>query len=390
MALSTAKHREKIRYSTLHDFVDGIFGEDMHAKRVQSLSSATLGVIESCSLAVHLIGQGLAQAHELKQKHCIKQVDRLFSNPKLVTWELFKDWVPYVVGSREDIFVALDWTDFDSDGHSTIMLSVITGHGRATPLIWSTVEKSELKDWRNTHEDAVLGRLKETLPAGVRVTVLADRGFCDADLYRHLKEDLGFDYIIRFRENITIADSKGESWESSMWVPDNGRLRTIRKAKVTQKEHALPMAVFVQRKGMKDAWCLASSREDLDGQEIVEWYGRRWGIESSFRDIKDYRFGQGMGDIHTKSRDRRDRLFLVSALAIALLTLLGAAGEAVGLEKNFKANTVKTRTYSLFRQGTMYYAHLPGMPEKDVKAMITKFHEYLTQQAVFREILGIL
>jgi hypothetical protein len=390
MAFSATKHREKIRFETLHRFVDGIFGEDMHAKRVQSLSCATLGVIESCSLAVHLIGQGLAQAHELKQKHCIKQVDRLFSNPKVNVWELFQHWVPYIVGSREEIFVALDWTDFDADGHCTIMLSLITGHGRATPLIWTSVEKSSLKDWRNIHEDAVLLRLKETLPPGIRVTVLADRGFCDADLYRHLKEEMGFDFIIRFRENITITDSKGESWEASWWVPENGRLRTLREAYVTQKKHALPVAVFVQRKGMKDAWCLASSRADLKGQEIVEGYGRRWGIESSFRDIKDYRFGLGMRDIHTRSCERRDRLFLVSALAIALLTLLGAAGEAVGLEKNFKANTVKTRTYSLYRQGSMYYAHLPGMPERDVRALIEKFHEKLKEHSVFKEILGTL
>ena len=388
--MSVLNHREKIRYSTLHDFVDGIFGEDMHAKRVQSLACATLGVIESCSLAVHLIGQGLSQAHELKQKHCIKQVDRLFSNPKLNVWNLFHDWVPYVVGEREEIFVAMDWTDFDSDGHSTIMLSLITGHGRATPLIWSSVEKASLKHHRNMHEDAVLGRLKEALPTDTRVTVLADRGFCDADLYRHLKEDLGFDYIIRFRENITVADSKGETWEAFMWVPTNGRLRTLRHANVTQKGHPLPVAVFVQRKGMKDAWCLASSREDLGGEEIVQWYGRRWGIESSFRDIKNYRFGMGMGDIHTRSCERRDRLFLVSALAIALLTLLGAAGESVGLEKNYKANTAKTRTYSLYRQGSLYYGHLPGMPEKDATSMINNFYELLAQQVVFKKILGII
>jgi len=29
---------------------------------------------------------------------------------------LFQDWVPSVVGSREEIFVALDWTDFASNG----------------------------------------------------------------------------------------------------------------------------------------------------------------------------------------------------------------------------------------------------------------------------------
>jgi IS4 transposase len=382
--------RQKIEISTIHDFVDGIFGEDMHAKRVQSLACATLGVVQSCSLAVHLIGQGLSQANELKQKHCVKQVDRLLSNPKLDVWELFMDWVPFVVGARNEIFVALDWTDFDSDGHSTIMLSIITGHGRATPLIWSSVEKSTLKNFRNLHEEAVLLRLYETLPKGVRVTVLADRGFCDADLYRHLGEDLGFDYIIRFRDCITITDGFENSLPASEWVPDNGRICIMRDMKVTQKKLPLPVAVFVKRKEMKDAWCLASSRKDLKGQEIVEWYGRRWGIETSFRDMKNYRFGMGMGDIHTKSCDRRDRLFMISALAIALLTLLGAAGESVGLEKNYKANTSKKRTYSLFRQGTMYYGHLYGMKEQDAESLINKFHEILAEHAVFRKILGII
>ena len=125
---------------------------------------------------------------------------------------MFQDWVPYVVGSREEIFVALDWTDSASDGHSTIMLSLITGHGRATPLLWSSIQKGSLKHHRNLHEDAVLARLKEVLPVKTKVTILADRGFCDSDLYRHLKEDLGFDYIIRFRENISLTDAKGESW----------------------------------------------------------------------------------------------------------------------------------------------------------------------------------
>ncbi len=35
----------------------------MHAKRVLSLANATLGVIESGSLAIHAIGSGRAGAH---------------------------------------------------------------------------------------------------------------------------------------------------------------------------------------------------------------------------------------------------------------------------------------------------------------------------------------
>ena len=68
--------------------------------------------------------------------------------------------------------VALDWTDFDADGHATIMLSLITPHGRALPLVWRSVPKARLKGHRNQYEDEVLLRLYEVLPAGVRVTCL--------------------------------------------------------------------------------------------------------------------------------------------------------------------------------------------------------------------------
>ena len=44
------------------------------------------------------------------------------------------------------------------------------------------------------------------MPVGVRVTVLADRGFGDQKRYEHLR-GLGFDYVIRFREIITVTDA---------------------------------------------------------------------------------------------------------------------------------------------------------------------------------------
>ena len=91
--------------------------------------------------------------------------------------------------------VALDWTDFDKDHQSTIALYLVTRHGRATPLLWKTVAKSELKGWRNEHEDTLLERFLEVLPKGVRVTVLADRGFGDQALYELLKDQLGFHFI---------------------------------------------------------------------------------------------------------------------------------------------------------------------------------------------------
>lgn len=129
------------RLSFVHKYLDGIFTEDLHAKRIGSLAGATLGVMLSGSLAVVSIGQALAQARGRFTKHAVKQVDRLLSNQGIVVWDLFADWVPALVGQREAIVVAMDWTDFDADDQTTLMLSLVTSHGRATPLVWLTVLK---------------------------------------------------------------------------------------------------------------------------------------------------------------------------------------------------------------------------------------------------------
>jgi hypothetical protein len=160
------------RVATVHSLVSSVFGDDLHAKRVFSLAQATIGAMHAASLSVHAIGLGLAAAKKLNAKHTIKQVDRLLSNRKIEPWDLFASWVPFVVGSRKEILVALDWTDFDKDDQSTIALHLITSHGRATPLVWKTVVKSELEGWRNEHEDSLLVRLHEVLPNEAQVTVL--------------------------------------------------------------------------------------------------------------------------------------------------------------------------------------------------------------------------
>ena len=111
----------------------------------------------------------------------------------------------------------MDWTDFDADNHATLALHLITRHGRATPLLWLTVDKDELKDQRNDFEDLCLTRLKALLPEGVIVTILADRGFGDVKLFEFL-ERLRFRYVIRFRGAIRVSAADGETRLAADWV----------------------------------------------------------------------------------------------------------------------------------------------------------------------------
>ena len=379
-----------LSFDGVHRFLKTLFADDLHAKRVLSLAGATLGVIESASLAVAMIGQGLALARGRLTKHAIKQVDRLLSNPGIDVDALLVQWVPYVVGDRSSITVAMDWTDFDADGQTTIMLSLLCSHGRATPLMWLTVDTATLKDRRNDYEYQVLVRLAEVLPAEVRVRIVADRGFGDQKLYRVLTEELKFDFVIRFRGNIMVTTADGEARPAADWVGAGGRARVLRGAMVTAAGYPVGAVVCVQAKDMKQPWCLAVSTAGEPARALVNLYAKRWGIEAAFRDTKDLRFGMGMGAMHVSTPDRRDRLWLISAFAVVLLTLLGTAGEALGYDRHLKSNTAKRRTHSLFRQGSMLYDLIPTMPEHRLRPLVEQFAHMLAAQPVFREMFGAI
>ena len=362
--------------------IDWMAGESLHAKRVQSVTNAVVGVVNAVSVSIHAIGAGLAQASGLNAKHAITQVDRLLSNPAFNVWELFAHWVPYVLGASREIVVALDWTDFDADGHSTIALYLVTAHGRATPLLWMSVKKAQLKGRRNEYEDTVLLRFHEVLPPGVKVTVLADRGFGDQGLYEFLT-DLGFAFIIRFRGVVTVERGDGEARSGHQWVPANGRIKQVKDARVTADRYRIDSVVCVKARGMKDAWCLAVGGTTLTGATAVKLYARRFTIEETFRDTKDPRYGLGLSATHVHDVRRRDRLLLICAMAMTLLTLLGAAGESLGMDRMLKANTVKTRTHSLFRQGCHYYASIPAMKQNLLAPLVQRFGEYVLREPVY-------
>jgi Transposase DDE domain len=216
------------------------------------------------------------------------------------------------------------WTDFDADGH--LALKLVTRHGRATPLIWLSVLKDELSNARNDYEDVCLRRLAEVLPDDVQVTILA--GFADTKLFGFLDE-LGFGYVIRLKGNIKVTAADGPTRLAAEWVGQGGRARKLRDATVTEAQCPVGAVVCVHAKAMKEPWCLVASDGSATAPQIIALYSKRWGVEPSFRDTKDLRFGIGLSSTRISDPQRRDRLLLLNAFAVVLL--LGAAGESLGM-----------------------------------------------------------
>lgn len=382
-----------IGFKTCEKFVNDIFGENLHQKRQLSLANAALGLLQSGSAFLHKMGAGLAKANGLIKKHATKQIDRLLSNSGFNIWDISESYVPYIIGQRKVIFVALDWSHFYQDSQITLSLNLITKHGRATPLLWKTIDEKQLKHNRARYEDQMLSRFKEVLPESViKVIVIADRGFADKKFFEFIEKTLGFRYLIRIKSNTTITtttEKEGRSQAANDWLLKSGRMRVMKQVKLTRKEaYLLPRFVAVKKKEMKGAWFLASNYR-VSGQKLIWLYGKRWGIEPYFRDVKDNRYGFGLSQTHIGSSERRDRLFLVMNIAYILLTLLGAAGEKEGFDRYLKVNTVKTRTHSLITQGLYYYEYWPNFKPEQKEQIMRAFELLLAQLPQWKQFIFV-
>ena len=384
-----ARPSGRLRLKDVRAFVDATFGEDLHAKRVLSLANSAAGVLHAASLAVHAIGRAYAQLTGGQAKHGTKQADRLLNNGAVRPWDLLDSWVRFVLGVRTEVVIALDWTDFEKDDHTALCAYLVTRHGRATPLAWKTVPKSTLQGKRTGYEHELVERLHAAIPSEVRVVLLADRGFGDQKLYALLGA-LGWEYVIRFRDCILVEDETGQSRPGAGWVAPRGRAVMLPNARVTADRAPVPAVVVAHAARMKEPWCLATSLAERKAQDVVALYGKRFSIEETFRDEKDIHFGLGLSATHVGSCDRRDRLLLLAAIAHALLTLLGAAGEKVGLDREFQTSPKRGRALSLFGQGVFWYGALPNMKDEKALPLMTAFDEVVREHAIFRQIFGIL
>lgn len=366
--------------------INEIYGDDLHKKRQLSIAHAAMGLLASESLFLHRMAEGLVDTRGGNKKHATKQIDRLLSNKGVSVWDLSESWVKYVLADHKEIMVALDWTSFFDDEQSMLSLNIVTGKGLATPLLWKSVDKKQLKHNRARYEDQLLSRFKTVMPAGCKVTLLADRGFADQKFFRFLDEELGFKYIIRIKANTTIIHKDVKN-KAANWLKPDGRSLGLKNALITLTEYPIKHFIAVKDKGMKAPWFLVSNT-DLKTSEIISSYSKRWKIEPFFRDLKDGRFGMGLEQTHIKSCERRDRLMLVLALSYLLLVVLGQAGEQIGFDKKLKVNTVKTRTHSLFRQGQFYYKFFFRFTQEEQDSLMRNFENLLQQQGFLTDFLG--
>ncbi len=222
---------------------------------------------------------------------------------------------------KKPLLVALDWTEVRT--FHTLMAAAVLG-ARALPLLWATYTEGQLYRSQNSYEEALLRLLVSMLPTGVKVIVLADRGFGRTELARTCQE-LGVRFLIRIKPDVRVTHTS-YTGRLDDYPIKKGMWRVLAGAQYRSDQAVVLNVVIRWKKGLPkgrdEAWFLMT---DLDGNavQLTNLFARRTAIEELFRDGKDGRYGLGLGQSQVKTAGRLDRLILIVALALILLSGLG-------------------------------------------------------------------
>jgi hypothetical protein len=255
-------------------------------------------------------------------KHRIKRTWRFCANQRVHPADVMPRVIRRLTRKRnKPLLVALDWTQV---GPFHTLMAAAVMRGRAVPLLWASYTNGQLHRSQNSLEEGLLRLLVTKLPPGVRMILLADRGFGRTELARTC-EELKLCYLIRIRPDVFVAHPSYAGVLRDYPVK-KGMWRVLAGAEYRSDKAVVLNVVIRWKKGLPqkrdEPWFLMTN---LAGSAVAlsELYARRVSVEELFRDSKGSRYGLGLGQTQVTTAARVDRLILILALAIILLIGLG-------------------------------------------------------------------
>lgn len=339
----------------------------IHKGRFKALVAAVAALVRSQSLSLTAIGRKMRGA---KRKHGIKRIDRLLSNGHLhrERLELFRGLAAKLLRGNRCPVIVLDWTLVGEQ--SAALVAGVPFGSRALPIYEESHPRKH--QGKPALEKRFLTRLAAVLPPGCTPILIADAGFrgpfCQA------VRALGWHFVIRIRARCHVrleteavggdfqrfykqATNRPKALGWGLFAPRGTRTearfvlykkkrptRTKRSSKKPPRCNRLRSgSQHKAKRGAIEPWFLATSLPHASAATICRLYATRMQIEETFRDTKNHRFGWSLRDARYHSTRRLDILFLLIALAMLIVTLLGSAAEAAQRHFGYQGNSIKTR-----------------------------------------------
>jgi hypothetical protein len=298
---------------------------DLRLSQAKTLAELVAAAVHVGRATLSAIGRQVAGP--AAAKHRIKRVWRFCANRRVEVSGGMAGLIDRLTRRRKKpLLVALDWVEVRS--FHTLMAAAVR-RGRAVPLVWASYPEWVLAKSQNNLEEGLLRLLRSLVPAGVRIILLADRGFGRAELAKTCR-DLGLSFVVRIKPDVRVRHPRFSGLLSDFPVRP-GCWRTLKGAEY-RSDGVVTLNLAVRwKKGLPrkrdEPWFLMT---DLDRSAVAvsDLYAKRMTVEELFRDGKSCRNGSALRLTQLTRADRLDRLLLILALAYVLLTGLGAIARA--------------------------------------------------------------
>src|SRR5262249_38169505 len=342
--------------------------------------SATLAVLVAAAIRTerpNLARMGREMAGPITAKSDIKRAWRFTCNERIDITEAMAGVIARLVKKRKKrLLVSLDWTEV-RDFH-TLMAAACIG-GRAVPLLWFSFPEWKLVRSQNSLEISWLRRLRVLIPDSVRVVILADRGFGRAE-WAAVCQDLGFDYLVRIRPDVTIRCSRYRGTLRKYPVR-KGIAHVFRNVQYRKDSRVRHNLVIRWRPGLlkrrDEPWYLMTSL-DSGAESLCQLYACRMSVEELFRDQKNRRNGWSLRNTRIQYAERFDRFLLILALAYILLVGLGLQARLDHNPSQWCTNT-RDSECSVFTIGKGLVSGFNYIPDELLRRV-----RYATEQAAAR------
>lgn len=299
------------------------------ASRLDNLSKLLYAIIRSEHCSLQKIGEKLPESTDLESR--IKKAKR-FLTSKYTDYNSF--YLPHLVllfswlKDKEWVFI-IDGSDV-GNGCATLMVS-IAWKNRALPVCWLVRKGSKGHFSVNAHLE-VIEELAKLLPEhGKQIVLLGDGEFDSPELQAYC-QDQGWLYVFKTAKNTKVNTDKSldGAFAIGCLYPMEGHQHWLAELYFTKKLFGPVKCMVWHHPKCDEPIYLVSNLEWA--KDIMDYYSKRFLIETMFRDIKSSGF-----NIHKTRLKDPERLFnLLILVAIAFL-IVAAFGAFEQQWQHFKA-----------------------------------------------------
>jgi hypothetical protein len=246
----------------------------------------------------------------------VRRFARWLNNPRIEVHQLYGPLIQQALAEwgPNRLYLALD-TSTVSGFFCLVRIAVIY-RGRAVPLVWRVLERESTSVAYGTYKD-LLNQAARLLPLHCVVVLLADRGFADTHLMRHL-DQLGWHWRIRIKGSFWVYH-RGRRCKVKAIPLARGRARFWHEVLITEQWYGPVHLALARPGGGREDWYVVS--DEPTGLETFNEYGLRFDIEENFLDDKSNGFQLESSLI--RSAEALTRLCFVLAMTTLYLVCQG-------------------------------------------------------------------